>query len=103
MSDKESEDGRDKEEEEEDEEPLKYAPAISALPPRVIQQEESQVEVSASPAFQCLEEVQLCAELNLFSSCILCYHLIHFISDSLSTVTSVKIVTLYLTSFCCLL
>lgn len=57
MSDKESEDGRDKEEEEEDEEPLKYAPAISALPPRVIQQEESQVEVSASPAFQCLEEV----------------------------------------------
>lgn len=54
MSDKESEDGRDKEE---DEEPLKYAPAISALPPRVIQQEESQVEVSASPAFQCLEEV----------------------------------------------
>lgn len=57
MSDKESDDGRDKEEEEEDEEPLKYAPAISALPPRVIQQEESQVEVSASPAFQCLEEL----------------------------------------------
>lgn len=60
MSDKESEDGREKgegEEEEEEEEPLKYAPAISALPPKVIQQEESQVEVSASPAFQCLEEV----------------------------------------------
>lgn len=55
MSDNESEDGRDKEEEEE--ETLKYAPAISALPPKVIQQEESQVEVSASPAFQCLEEV----------------------------------------------
>lgn len=72
MSDKESEDGRDKEEEEEDEEPLKYAPAISALPPRVIQQEESQVEVSASPAFQCLEEVG--TTLCWIKSVFLCYH-----------------------------
>ena len=72
MSDKESEDGREKgegEEEEEEEEPLKYAPAISALPPKVIQQEESQVEVSASPAFQCLEEV--CKSHDFFfASCI---------------------------------
>lgn len=30
---------------------------ISALAPTVRTQEESQVEVSASPAFQCLEEV----------------------------------------------
>lgn len=36
---------------------LEYAAPISALPPKVIHQEESQVEVSASPAFQCLDEV----------------------------------------------
>ena len=36
---------------------LEYAAPISALPPKVVQQEESQVEVSASPAFQCLDEV----------------------------------------------
>jgi len=36
---------------------LEYAPAIAALPPKVIHQEESQVEVSASPAFQCLDEL----------------------------------------------
>lgn len=30
---------------------------ISAVPPRVILQEESQIEVSSSPAFQCLDEV----------------------------------------------
>ena len=34
-----------------------YSPAISALPPRIVKQEENQVEVSASPAFQCLDEV----------------------------------------------
>ena len=34
-----------------------YHPVISALPPRIIKQEENQVEVSASPAFQCLDEV----------------------------------------------
>ena len=75
MSDKESEDGREKgegEEEEEEEEPLKYAPAISALPPKVIQQEESQVEVSASPAFQCLEEVCKFDDF-FFASCISMY------------------------------
>ncbi len=33
-------------------------PPISALPPRVVAQEESQVEVSASPAFQCVDEVR---------------------------------------------
>ena len=40
-----------------DEFPQDYAPPISALPPRVILQEESQMEVSASPAFQCLDDV----------------------------------------------
>lgn len=35
-----------------------YAPPISAVPPRVIMQEESQMEVSASPAFQCLDDVR---------------------------------------------
>lgn len=34
---------------------------ISALAPTVRLQEESQVEVTASPAFQCLEEVKLCS------------------------------------------
>jgi len=34
-----------------------YHPVISALPPRIIKQEENQVEVSASPAFQCLDEL----------------------------------------------
>ena len=48
----------DTHEEEGEEEPSqKYTQAITALPPRVVQQEESQVEVSASPAFQCLDEV----------------------------------------------
>ncbi|XP_038067979.1 coiled-coil domain-containing protein 146-like [Patiria miniata] len=35
----------------------KYEPAIAPLAPKVILQEESQVEVSASPAFQCLDEL----------------------------------------------
>lgn len=48
----------DTHEEESEEEPQKYTQALSALPPRVVQQEESQVEVSASPAFQCLDEVR---------------------------------------------
>lgn len=47
----------DTHEEEGEEEPQKYTQALSALPPRVVQQEESQVEVSASPAFQCLDEL----------------------------------------------
>ncbi|XP_074646441.1 coiled-coil domain-containing protein 146-like [Tubulanus polymorphus] len=34
-----------------------YEPAISAVPPKVVLQEESQVEVSASPAFQCLDDL----------------------------------------------
>lgn len=48
----------DTHEEEGEEEPQKYTQALSALPPRIVQQEESQVEVSASPAFQCLDEVR---------------------------------------------
>lgn len=36
---------------------LEYAAPISAVAPKVVHQEESQVEVSASPAFQCLDEV----------------------------------------------
>ena len=42
---------------EQDVHPPDYIPPISALPPRVVLQEESQVEVSASPAFQCLDDV----------------------------------------------
>ena len=61
MSDREPSPGalEEEEEEEEDQSPdaLEYAAPISALPPKVVQQEESQVEVSASPAFQCLDEV----------------------------------------------
>ncbi|XP_025107838.1 coiled-coil domain-containing protein 146-like isoform X2 [Pomacea canaliculata] len=34
-----------------------YSSAISAVAPKVFQQEESQVEVSSSPAFQCLDEL----------------------------------------------
>ena len=36
-----------------------YEPAIAPLAPKVILQEEGQVEVSASPAFQCLDEVRI--------------------------------------------
>lgn len=36
-----------------------YQPPISAIPPRVTLTEESQMEVSASPAFQCLDDVSL--------------------------------------------
>ena len=43
--------------EEDDTTVAEYAPPISALPPRVMLQEESQMEVSASPAFQCLDDV----------------------------------------------
>ncbi|XP_059175835.1 coiled-coil domain-containing protein 146-like [Physella acuta] len=34
-----------------------YTEVISALPPKIIKQEESQVEVSSSPAFQCLDQL----------------------------------------------
>lgn len=34
-----------------------YQPPISAIPPRVTLTEESAMEVSASPAFQCLDDV----------------------------------------------
>jgi len=41
-----------------DEGALPESRPISALAPTVRTQEESQVEVTASPAFQCLEEVR---------------------------------------------
>lgn len=34
-----------------------YSPPIAALPPKISKQEENQVEISSSPAYQCLEEV----------------------------------------------
>lgn len=40
-----------------DGETLPFTPPISAVPPRVVAQEENQMEVSSSPAFQCLDEV----------------------------------------------
>ena len=43
---------------ESDEGALPESRPISALAPTVRTQEENQVEVSASPAFQCLEEVR---------------------------------------------
>jgi hypothetical protein len=36
---------------------IDYQPAIAAKPPKVLLQEESQFEVSSSPAFQCLDDV----------------------------------------------
>ena len=52
-----------------------YTPAIAALPPKVVKQEENQVEVSASPAFQCLDEVsfQILYQITVHrTKCILC-------------------------------
>ena len=43
----------------EEEEEVDYSPAIAPLSPKVLKQEENQVEVSSSPAFQCLDEVSL--------------------------------------------
>ena len=59
--------------EEEGEQSTEYNAPISALPPRVVPQEESQMEVSSSPAFQCLDDVssalaflmQICKFLKL--------------------------------------
>ena len=42
-----------------DGEPEAMELAIAPLAPKVILQEEGQVEVSASPAFQCLDEVSI--------------------------------------------
>ena len=56
-----------KEEKEDDE--ITYdenLPPISALAPEVMHQDEAQVEVSSTPAFQCLEEVKI--KLNLVKS-----------------------------------
>ncbi|XP_076468743.1 coiled-coil domain-containing protein 146-like [Babylonia areolata] len=72
MSDKEEEkavavkeeDGVAEKGEEEEEEAMDYTPAIAPLPPRVLKQEESQVEVSSSPAFQCLDELFLEGKLT---------------------------------------
>ena len=41
-----------------------YQPPISAIPPRVTLTEESQMEVSASPAFQCLDDVRYSSTSN---------------------------------------
>ena len=49
----------DDDEHELDENNAQTSRPISALAPVVRIQEESQVEVSASPAFQCLEEVRI--------------------------------------------
>lgn len=51
-------------EEEEAQDALEYAAPISAVAPKVVHQEENQVEVSASPAFQCLDEVNICRNYN---------------------------------------
>ncbi|XP_013383517.1 coiled-coil domain-containing protein 146 [Lingula anatina] len=58
-SDEDVEQGEQVMEEDEDreEDEQAYTPAISALPPKVVLQEESQMEVSASPAFVCLDEL----------------------------------------------
>lgn len=40
-----------------DEEDDAHVAPIAALPPKVVLQEESQMEVSSSPAFQCLDDV----------------------------------------------
>lgn len=58
MSDFEAEKGMTEQgEKDEDEDSDDFSPTIVALPPKVMKQEESQIEVSFSPAFQCLEEV----------------------------------------------
>jgi len=49
--------GEHESEETKDEGGISYQPPISAIPPRVTLTEESQMEVSASPAFQCLDDV----------------------------------------------
>ena len=43
---------------------MEYSAPISAVPPRVMLQEEGQMEVSASPAFQCLDDVSLSYQHN---------------------------------------
>ena len=58
------------EEFESDEGAMSDSRPISALAPTVRTQEESQVEVSASPAFQCLEEVLLIYISILFQTMI---------------------------------
>ena len=42
---------------------LDREPVLSAVPPRVIQHDEGQMEVSTSPAFQCIDDVSI---YNLF-------------------------------------
>ncbi|XP_041349849.1 coiled-coil domain-containing protein 146-like [Gigantopelta aegis] len=41
-----------------------YVPPISAQPPKVVKQEDNHVEVSASPAFQCLDELFTAGKLS---------------------------------------
>lgn len=51
--------------EEEDAPFTSYQPPIHAIPPRVTLTEESQMEVSASPAFQCLDDVCMMFTIEL--------------------------------------
>ena len=46
---------------------MDYSTPISAAPPKVILQEEGQVEVAASPAFQCLDDV---GNYKIFVNCL---------------------------------
>ena len=61
------EDGDEEEEEEEEDYGMELIttglldrePVLSAVPPRVIQHDEGQMEVSTSPAFQCIDDVSI--------------------------------------------
>ena len=64
----------DGEEEGEEQVPPEYTPPLSAVPPRVMPQEESQIEVSASPAFQCLDDVSFRSFLFRLSLCDSIFH-----------------------------
>ena len=40
--------------------------AISAVAPKIFEQDEGQIEISSTPAFQCLEEVSILSFIDLF-------------------------------------
>ena len=42
---------------------------LSAVPPRVVQQDEGQMEVSTSPAFQCIDDVRIITLSSLLYPC----------------------------------
>ena len=56
---------------------LDREPVLSAVPPRVIQHDEGQMEVSTSPAFQCIDDVSI--TFYLFSFILLLYFIIIFV------------------------